>query len=114
LTYANHGCDGKYNLRERFNETEATIELGEGPSKLHGKIKKVAFNPFHDRHFPLWDCTSLFAQRDIQVGEELFDNYITYGGEQLEEWELNLAELKAMCSKGIGKVVQYEETHQSS
>ena len=110
MTFVNHGCDGKYNIGAKLNETEASIEFGQGPTKVFGDhLDSDAFNPFAERHFPMWDCASFVAHRDIEKGEELLDNYIIFGGKDWEEFEANLADLKTLCSGGVGKVFEYEE-----
>jgi hypothetical protein len=65
------------------------------------------FYPFAERHFPLWFCDEFKALHDIERGEELFDNYLVFGGE--EGWDENLIELQEICSGKIGLVAQYEE-----
>lgn len=57
------------------------------------------------RHFPGW---SMQAVEDIQPDEELFDNYLVFGG--FDFFQGNLRELKALCSgeQKFGIVSQYE------
>lgn len=69
------------------------------------------FNIYKDRHFPLWDCDEYTALRDIQAGEELLDNYLTYGG--VDFWEVNVLGLQEVCSGGIGLVSLYEKQEES-
>ena len=110
MTFVNHGCDGTYNIGAKLNETEASIEFGQGPTTVFGNhLYSVSFNPFADRHFPKWDCAGFVVHRDIEKGEELFDNYIIFGSKDWEEFESNLADLKTLCSGGVGKVIEYEE-----
>ena len=110
MTFVNHGCDGKNNVGATLNETEASIEFGQGPTTVFGDhLDSVAFNPFAERHFPMWDCAGFVAHQDIEKGEEILDNYIIFGGTDWEEFESNLAALKTLCSGGIGKVFEYEE-----
>jgi len=111
MTFVQHGCCGKYNIGVKLNMTESTVDAPDAQSSLQeilGNEHRYAFNPFAERHFPLWQCEkSMTTLHDIEAGEEMFDNYLMYGGE--EDWEENLAELKTMCSGGIGTVTQYED-----
>ena len=104
MTFANHGG-------VKLNETEATLDLGRGSTALYGydEERSTAFNPFLERHFPLEDCGDFITLRDIQEGEELLDNYLVFGGYDPEYFEGNLAELKQICSGGVGKVLEYDE-----
>lgn len=110
MTFANHGCNGSYNVGVKLNETEATLDFGRGPSALHGYGDEgpTVFNPFFERHFPLEGCGDFVTLRDIEAGEELLDNYIVFGGYDLDYFEANLAELKQVCSGGVGKVYEYD------
>jgi hypothetical protein len=66
------------------------------------------FHPFIERHFPQWGCGELVALTDIYPGDELFDNYLVFGG--VEEWDHNLQELKLLCSgTAVGIVSTYEQ-----
>ena len=109
ITFANHGCDGKFNVGANLNETEATIELGQGPTKVYRRKSSNVFDPFLERHFSPSHCADFVTHRDIEVGEELFDNYIVFGGSDEEDFETNLVELKALCSGGVGTIFEYEE-----
>jgi len=110
LTYVNHGCNGSYNVGAKLNETESTIELGQGPAGVYDDDGNDVYNPFDERHFPNWECSKFITLRDIDAGEELLDNYLAFGGgEDTKDWENNLRELKSVCSGGTGKVVMYEE-----
>ena len=63
------------------------------------------FDPFDDRHAPSWSTRAL---SDIFPSQEIFDNYLTYGGNKF--WKENLRELKSLCLGLIelGPVSQYE------
>ena len=112
MTFANHGCNGTYNIGVKLSETEATLDFGDGPSAVYdGDEEKDSnvFNPFQERRFSIEECKNLVALRDIEAGEELLDNYMFYGGPNAEFFEENLTELKQVCSGGAGLVLEYEE-----
>jgi len=109
MTYVNHGCDGTYNVGVKLNETEKTVELGQGPHGVYDDDGNAIYNPFEERHYPMWQCGDFVTLRDIEAGEELLDNYLAFGGgEETKDWEDNLLELKTICSGGNGKVGMYE------
>jgi len=108
LTFVNHGCNGSYNVGAKLSETESTVELGRGPTGIYSDDTYEVYNPFLERHFPQYECGKFRALRDIEAGEEIYDNYLTFGGDDLEEWEENLRDLKTVCSGGTGKIYNYE------
>ena len=110
MTYVNHGCNGTYNVGVPLNETEMTVELGQGPEGVYDLDGNDVYNPFDERHYPMWECDKFITLRDLEAGEELFDNYLAFGGgQETEDWENNLLELKTMCSGGKGRVHMYED-----
>jgi hypothetical protein len=119
ITFINHGCDGTYNTGwAGVNVTELTAVPGLGPeANGYGAIKGEAnefderlYNPFLDRFYPNYDCDdSTPALRDIGAGEELFDNYLDYGGaDRTLEWEVLLQTLKTICAGEAGPVTVIE------
>ena len=98
MNFLNHGCNGTYNIGITLPFTEATLE-----AKPAGIFEaEEAYDPFNGRHFQATTCLEMKSLRDIQKGEELLDNYLAFGDENF--FEANLAELKAMCSSGVGLV----------
>jgi hypothetical protein len=92
----------------QLNETETTLDLGHGPKGIYEDGNEV-YHPFAERHFPLWECSDFRALRDIEAGEEIFDNYLVFGGGQdVDDWEHNLNELKHLCTGGTGRITEYE------
>jgi hypothetical protein len=108
LTFTNHGCNGQYNVGKRLDVNEMTMELGIGPEGIVDDSNEL-YHPYRERHFPLWGCNEFVALRDIEVGEELLDNYLVFGSGEDATWERNLRELKMMCTGGTGKITEYEE-----
>lgn len=48
--------------------------------------------------------------RDIGAGEEIFDNYLAFTGN--EDWAKAVQELRDVCSgKSVGLVTNYERDH---
>jgi len=90
------------------------MEFGRNPSEVYDDGNDI-YDPYEERHFPMWECGKFVALRDIQVGEEILDNYMVFGGsEDIEDWEKNLRELKAMCSGNLGRVAAYEQYFQNT
>ena len=115
MAFLNHGCNGSYNVGEKLTETEMSANLGQGPAGVWFDVDAEfdIFNPFLERHFPQHLCSNFRALRDIEAGEELLDNYLVFGGEDLDEWEDNLVSLKSMCMGEPGKIFEYEEVRDS-
>jgi hypothetical protein len=104
FTFANHGCGGINNIGDSFNVTELTLDYDADPSVV---FKEPYVNNLREtRQFPGWDA--LVALSDIHSDDEIFDNYLTYGG--IEYFEESLYELKSLCSglAKFGSVSQYE------
>lgn len=60
-----------------------------------------------DRRYPKgFECYATVALQDVQAGEEIFDNYATFGGDEF--WEDNENEINTICSGGFGLVSEYE------
>ena len=55
----------------------------------------VIYNPASDRQ------TNFYARstplRDINEGEELFDNYLGMSGKNTESWESSVSDLRKIC-----------------
>jgi SET domain len=104
MTFVNHGCNGTSNLGVfQSIGTETTVDI----STIHHVVMETEpYNPFERRRFPSSECASIVAWRDIQPGEELFDDYIAMGGSTY--WAENLNELRSLCSGDFGTVSQYE------
>lgn len=82
------------------------MKIGGGPRGLYERALD-GYYPFAERHFPLWYCDDFKALHDIERGEELFDNYLVFGGS--EGWDANLQELQDLCSGKTGSVSLYEQ-----
>jgi hypothetical protein len=117
-TFINHGCNGTYNTGwAGVNVTELTAVPGLGPeangygtTKGEAEYDERQYNPFLDRFYPGYDCDdSTPALRDIDAGEELFDNYLDYAGtDRTLEWEVLLQTLKTICAGEAGPVTVIE------
>lgn len=111
MTFVNHGCNGSYNTGVQWSFTEqADLQGNEG---LWEEGQGQRYNPFRDRAYPdLCGSESEGALRDIEVGEEILDNYMDFGGggtgRARNTAEL-VAELRRLCSGGSGSVTNYEE-----
>lgn len=111
MTFVNHGCNGTYNVGTGLEVHEMTMELGRGPEGVYDAENEV-YHPFNERQYPHWDCQGFVALRDIGPGEELLDNYLVFGGgdgDDIEDWDKNLRELKNLCSGGTGSISKYEK-----
>ena len=65
------------------------------------------YDPYAERQYPMWDCSTVQANRDIEAGEEILVDYMCMSGtDNIIE---DIADLKHLCSGGLGVVAQYEE-----
>lgn len=102
LTFANHGCRGKYNIGQEAEFNEFTVDPKVMPEEVIGK-KSAKFSPMIDRHLFHFPIRSL---KHIPAGHELLDNYLFFTSE--DGWEAYVTALRNECSGAPGHVVNYE------
>ena len=117
-TFANHGCNGTYNIGKKYALNELNMMMEPNPQnfyeKFYGESSKSSsalhlfYHPYEDRHFPTWSCQDAQANRNIEAGEELSFNYLEYGGANDAIWIEMIEELNMWCNGGIGFVAQYD------
>ena len=109
MTFTNHGCHGTYNIGMKLPVTEMNANPEEMPDELMNNPAETAFyNPFFDRNHLMNMHSYVFALRDIQAGEEILDNYLSYLS--VDNWESGLADYRAQCAKeGVGAINRYED-----
>jgi hypothetical protein len=109
LTFVNHGCNGTSNLGERGEDpstfTEWSVDLDQGiPESLKTQLA-LPYNPVSDRDLVRY-ATNCVSAKLIRKGEELYDNYMNFGGD--EYFEEVVQNLRYECSGGVGLVEQYQ------
>jgi hypothetical protein len=108
-TFVNHGCHATYNIGEKLAYHEMNIMDCDPqvPCMTCSDSETGPYDPFWERQYPMWECQSNFANRDIDADEELLDEYMCMGGTIfLTE---SIADLQNVCSGGVGLVTKYEE-----
>lgn len=108
-TFINHGCYGTYNLGEKLSYHEMNVADCDPQHRCMTclDVQTDAYDPFWERQYPLLDCQSSVANRDIEVGEEILDDYMCMGGTKyLIE---SISDLQNVCSGGFGVVTKYED-----
>jgi hypothetical protein len=113
LTFTNHGCNSTSNIGEQaipgFNEFTIDVD-GPIPDKLQTSISD-AYNPVYDRDHEKY-LTVCAASEDIAGGGELYDNYLSFGGDtKFKEWILTL---RRECSGVPGMVERYQSADGSA
>ncbi|KAL3905953.1 MAG: hypothetical protein SGILL_009470, partial [Bacillariaceae sp.] len=110
LTFMNHGCNGTANLGEaddignKWTEFTVDLESGVVPDDFKTTVD-IAYLPHFDRDQVKHETLSR-AGRWIHAGEELFDNYMSFGG---DEYFVDMVEqLRQECSGMLGMVEQYQ------
>ncbi len=111
LTFVNHGCNGTSNLGSRGVDpsihTEFSIDLENGiPEDLKTEFV-TPYNPSLDRDEMKY-VTNCVAAKTIPKGEELYDNYMSFGGDAF--FKQNVLQLRNQCSGGRGLVEVYQST----
>mmetsp|Transcript_35793 Transcript_35793/g.35996 ORF Transcript_35793/g.35996 Transcript_35793/m.35996 type:complete len:82 (+) Transcript_35793:125-370(+) len=77
--------------------TEDTVDPETPPEFQYAKGSfKTLFNPVIDRHLPHLVGGLDVALRDIEAGEEIFDNYLTLVSNKAD-WKELVKGLKAQC-----------------
>lgn len=110
MTFANHGCDGTYNVGLNTEEiTEVTADFDNVPLALDGLGRYGSiFNPVLDRNRRFSLVGGDVTLRDIKAGEELLDNYLAFIGGKTD-WEYDLQHLRDQChGQASGDVTEYE------
>jgi hypothetical protein len=105
LTFINHGCNGTFNMGIESEWHELNIdEDGEIPEdyQLYGA---APYNPHRDRNLRRDQYLSQNS-KPVKAGEELLDNYLSFGGEQY--FMDTMQNLRKECSGGLGVVEEYQ------
>ena len=79
--FINHGCVGASNVGYDLNVTEASADPMSVPDEVTDPHlgKQFIYNPAKERQVRFY--SSATPRRDIELGEELFDNYLGMTGE---------------------------------
>jgi hypothetical protein len=111
MTYANHGCNGTFNidpLEFEENPDEIITENSAKPTDILDFNDRDLYDPVLDRNGLEVAAMSMLAVRDINAGEELLTNYVFYTSSD-DEWYSNVLRLRRMCEgKVFGLVTQAE------
>lgn len=109
LTFMNHGCNGTANTGDlpRFGITEFTVDLESGvvPDDLSTKVNSPYLPHFDRDEFK--QETMCHSSKPIKAGQELFDNYMTFGGDHYFQEMVEM--LRQECSGSLGMVEQYQQ-----
>jgi SET domain-containing protein len=111
LTFANHGCNGTYNIGVVTDFDEFTANTDVLPDEQSGKSHEgtTIFNPFVDRHLT---HSTVMNIRDIKAGEEILSNYLDFSSDE-KFWADDVVDLRNICSGvALGEVTEYEQAHQ--
>lgn len=112
LTFANHGCNGTYNMGQALSVTEMTADAGnQPPLELLQDEKSTIYDVFYDRSHWIYDSASDVMRVDVSAGSELLDNYLPF----YVDWEEGVSDLLSQCQgQAVGLVVAYETTESNS
>jgi hypothetical protein len=104
LTFANHGCNGTHNVGVKSEFHEWNVDINDIPIEYVDHSEP--YNPARERSLLVEKLTSL---KDLKAGDELADNYLSYGGE--DYFEDNVVQLRTDCARGFGLVEEYQRWH---
>jgi hypothetical protein len=112
LTFVNHGCNSTYNIANPLSQNELELNLSlPPPSDFFDDKRRVSvYHPLYDRSIP-FDETIAHAHKDIRAGEELFDNYLSFGGES--QFAQQVMALREQCGGVPGEVERFQRTSSS-
>ena len=109
LMFINHGCDRTYNIGMEMSVTEKTADPKKMPDELmNSESESYFYNPFADRNH--WLRLHAFETpiRDVEAGEEMLDNYLSYLA--MDNWESGLTDYRTQCEgQGVGAINRYED-----
>ena len=98
MKFANHGCNGTYNVGDAMNDTEFSVDPNQflGSDFRADPTRSEFFNPSLDRqHWIVMSASDSFLV-DVQAGQEVLDNYMAYLQEH--QWTAGIRRYQNMCS----------------
>ncbi len=105
MTFSNHGCNSTYNIGAAFSLNEFEIDLSQPPPDDFFTVRRPVYDPLAERDV-FYEQTVSSAQIDIGAGEELFDNYLSFGGATYFKEEVQA--LRDQCSGIAGEVEEFQ------
>ena len=93
--FANQGCNGSYNVGVKSEFHELNVDINNIPKEYVFLDHSDSYNPARERNRWIDTLTSL---KDLKAGDELAENYMSYGGEIF--FEANVLELRSDCARG--------------
>jgi len=110
LTFTNHGCNGTANIGLNIpGVNEFTMDTSNPDFEIPDMLLSFSvgeYSPHRDRKYSGTVTTSQVEHPPILKGQELFDNYISFGGD--EEFAEQVNELKQECSGALGTVEKHQ------
>ena len=78
------------------------------PEEIMNKVRgaRYIYNPAKDRNAHFY--SSAVPRRDIEAGEELFDNHLGMFGIFWDEWGVEVESLRKQCNAELGDVQRHE------
>jgi hypothetical protein len=106
LTFINHGCNGTFNMGQQSDYHESNIEGDFIPDVYRYYAGAgLPYTPMADRNVYQGESIAITSE-DVKAGEELRDNYMTYGGEQ--GFSKFKEELRKQCAGEFGEIEEYQ------
>lgn len=111
MTFPNHGCNSTYNIGRVLSVNEFNATLGEPPPEdFFPSYQKAVYDPLGERH-ALLDRVTSRTLRDVAAGEELFDNYIFFGG--VTYFPEAVQTLRDQCQGMAGEIETFQRQKQN-
>lgn len=111
MTFPNHGCNSSYNVGSALSVNEFDVILGQPPpDDFSPSFQRSVYDPLGERH-ALFDKVTSRSLRDIMAGEELFDNYIFFGG--VTYFHDMVKSLRDQCRGMAGEIEEFQRQKSS-
>jgi len=106
LTFVNHGCNGTANIGINVpGKNEFTMDIDSPDFEIPEEFLQHSagyYSPHRDRIYMRSVVTTMVFHPPVLAGEELFDNYIEFGG--MKHFVDQVKELRQDCSGALGTV----------
>lgn len=113
MTFSNHGCNGTHNVDGEEYWYEESLSMTEENFNIDNYKEDIelrdVYDPALDRHIPHMINSIEYVVRDIEAGEEIVSNYLSYTARRLHLPD-NVSKLRAICNGEIaGYITKLEE-----
>eukprot|EP00934_Nitzschia_sp_Nitz4_P000062 Nitzschia sp. Nitz4//scaffold340_size24592//23009//24421//NITZ4_008365-RA/size24592-processed-gene-0.9-mRNA-1//-1//CDS//3329548527//62//frame0 len=109
LAFINHGCNSTYNIGLLMRQNEFDVDPDNPPEEMAAMYhfqREASYHPRQERNKMIEQIASITC-KPIQAGEELLENYLTFGG--VAHFKTQVLELREQCMGAVGIIERYQE-----